>query len=245
MLPLLELDVEECRVVDDDTAEQPVELLVVDAVRPLDLAVEARSGWLDVDMPNAAIEYMPMEGGLELCAVVGLNELYAKGQPLQDVIDELNGGLLVEPVVDLEDPEPSAVVDCRVLVVPLAGAGERGYELDVDLDTVARLRFLIALPAILVPLVSLRAGQAIEAEAPEDSPDPTGADGDVVVALQIHRDPLRPEMVVLPKIGDLADHLLPGGVWAGVRALGTVPQTIVAELSIALEPDVKQALLIP
>jgi hypothetical protein len=44
MLPLLELDVEECGVVDDDTVEQPVELLIVDAVRPLELACIGLSG---------------------------------------------------------------------------------------------------------------------------------------------------------------------------------------------------------
>jgi len=40
VLPLLELDVEDLRVVDDLAGEHAVELLIVDAMRTLDLAVE-------------------------------------------------------------------------------------------------------------------------------------------------------------------------------------------------------------
>ena len=40
-LPLLELGVEQRRVIDHDAGEHAVELIVVDAVRPFHLAVEA------------------------------------------------------------------------------------------------------------------------------------------------------------------------------------------------------------
>jgi hypothetical protein len=63
---------------------------------------------------------------------------------------------------------------------------------------VPRLLLLVPLPPSLVSLVALRAGQAVEAHAFEDSPDPGVGDLDVVVALEIHRDLGWPEVVVLP-----------------------------------------------
>jgi hypothetical protein len=42
VLPFLELLVEEAGVVDDDPFEEPVELLFVDSMRSLDVAVQAR-----------------------------------------------------------------------------------------------------------------------------------------------------------------------------------------------------------
>ena len=45
-----------------------------------------------------------MEGSLELRPVVGLDDLDPEGKPVQDIVDELDGRLLVEPVVDPEDP---------------------------------------------------------------------------------------------------------------------------------------------
>ena len=53
VLPLLELGVEELGVVDDHPLQQPVELVIVDAVRTFDLAVEPRRGRLDVDVADA------------------------------------------------------------------------------------------------------------------------------------------------------------------------------------------------
>src|SRR5829696_9720123 len=53
VFPLLELVVEELGVVDHDPVQQAVELLGVDAVGALDLAVESRRAGLDVDMADA------------------------------------------------------------------------------------------------------------------------------------------------------------------------------------------------
>jgi hypothetical protein len=53
VLPFLELVVEELGVVDHDTLEEPGELLGVDAMGALDLAVEPRGAGLDVDMAGA------------------------------------------------------------------------------------------------------------------------------------------------------------------------------------------------
>jgi hypothetical protein len=58
-----------------------------------------------------------VEQGLELRAVVGLDDLDPERQPLQHVVDELDGRLLVELGVDAQDPEVGAVVDRGELVV--------------------------------------------------------------------------------------------------------------------------------
>ena len=65
-----------------------------------------------------------MEAGLELTSVVGLDRLDLEGQPVEDQVDELDSCLLVEPLMDPQHPKAGAVINCRVLVEPLA-AGER------------------------------------------------------------------------------------------------------------------------
>jgi hypothetical protein len=130
----------------------------------------------------------------------------------------LDRGLLVQSVVDPQDPETGAIVDGGELVVALPGSLQRGDELDVDLDPVPGQRLLVALPTLGVALVALGGGQPAHAEAPQDVPGPRGADGDVVVPPQVHRDLVRSEVVALPQVDDLADHLGPGGSRAVVRS---------------------------
>jgi hypothetical protein len=103
---------------------------------------------LDVGVADAAVEDVPVEGGLEFCAVVGLDDLDWEGQLLEDVVDEADRGGLVEPVVDAQDPQPDAVVDRGELVVLAPHAGDGGDELHIDLDPVAGLRLLIPLPPV-------------------------------------------------------------------------------------------------
>src|SRR5712691_8926832 len=155
-LPLVELGIEEFGVVDNLAGEQPIELFVVDAMRPLDLTVQPRRRWSDVDVLNAFVEQVPMEAGLELGSVVGLDLQDVEGQLLDDIVDELDRGLLIQALVDPQDPQTSAVIDGGVLVVLLALSLDRLDELDVDLNGVARLLLLVALPAFRVTLVALR-----------------------------------------------------------------------------------------
>ena len=160
---------------------------------------------------------------LELGAVVGLDDLDPERELLEDVVEELDRGLLVVAGVDPQHPDAGAVVDRGVLVVLLAGAGQRFDELHVDLDPMAGQRLLVALPAVGVALVALRCRQPVELEALEDPPDRRVADLDVVVALQVHRDLQRPEVVVLAQVDDLADDLGLGRVRASAAALTTGP----------------------
>jgi hypothetical protein len=69
VLPLAELVVKELSVVDHHPVQEAVELLGVDSMRALDLAVEPGRSWLDVDMADALVQDMPVEAGAELGAV--------------------------------------------------------------------------------------------------------------------------------------------------------------------------------
>ena len=63
-----------------DTAlvQELVELLGIDAMRPLDLAVQMRRCRPDVDMANIQALDVPMKLRLKLGAVVGLQDVDAK-----------------------------------------------------------------------------------------------------------------------------------------------------------------------
>jgi len=75
VLPLQESIVEQLGVVDHDALEHPVELLRVDPVGPLDLAVQPRRRRLGVDVADPAIEGAVVELRLELGAVEFLTDV--------------------------------------------------------------------------------------------------------------------------------------------------------------------------
>src|SRR6266849_5999512 len=62
VLPLAEALVEDAGVVDHDAIEHPVELLGVDTVGAFDLAVQPRGGGPDVDVADAAVKHVVVEG---------------------------------------------------------------------------------------------------------------------------------------------------------------------------------------
>ena len=103
-LPLVDLGVEELGVVYDLAGEEPIELLVVDAMRALDFAVEPRRRWSNVDVLDAFVEQVLMEASLKLGSVVGLDLHNIERQLLDDVVDELDRGLLIQALVDPQDP---------------------------------------------------------------------------------------------------------------------------------------------
>jgi hypothetical protein len=49
------------------------------------------------------VEYVVVELGSELATVVGLDHLHLKRKSGQQVVEELDGGLLIAPRVNLED----------------------------------------------------------------------------------------------------------------------------------------------
>ena len=102
--------------------------------------------------------------GSELSSVVGLDHLDSEGQFGEEIVEELDGGLLVAFRVDAQHPEPGAVVDGGELVETFPSPSDRGDELDVDLDGVAGLEFLIAFPPFLIGLVFLGDGQPVQVD---------------------------------------------------------------------------------
>jgi hypothetical protein len=95
---------------------------------------------------------------------------------------------------------------------------------------------LVALPAPVVALVALGGGQPVQLQPLQDPPHAGGADLDLVVALAVHRDPGRPEVVVLAQVEDLADDLGAGGLRADLGAVGAVPEPVQAVGVVAALP---------
>ena len=92
-------------------------------------------------------------------------------------------------------------------MVLAAGASSGTEELDVDLDPMPREGPLVTLPAIDVAAVALRPRQPAHIEALEDAPDARGADRDVVIAREVHRDLVGTGVLGAAQVDDLAHHL--------------------------------------
>jgi len=90
-----------------------------------------------------------------------------------------------------------------------------------------------------VALVALGGREAVEVQALEDAPHARGADLDVVVALEVHGDLGRAEVVVLAQVDDLAHDLGPGGVGAEVGPVRAVPEPVQAVGVVAAFPGVE------
>jgi hypothetical protein len=81
ILPLFQLLVEELNVVRNPVAiEELVELLIVDPMGSFDLAVQMWCPRPNVHVTDVAFFEMPVEVGLEFGAIVGLNDVDAKGK---------------------------------------------------------------------------------------------------------------------------------------------------------------------
>ena len=164
VLPLFELRVEEMNVVGNPVAiKELVELLVVDAMGSFDLAVEMWGPWPDVHVADVEFLEMPVEVGLKLGAIVRLDHLDAEGQAAEDIIDELDGRPLIAGLEDFQDADPGAIVDRGELIEPSAGARNPLEKLNVHLEAMARLRFLVTRPPVCVPPVLLIGGQPVHA----------------------------------------------------------------------------------
>src|SRR5688572_5482541 len=111
---------------------------------------------------------VPVEVGLELSAVVGLDDQDPERESPPYLVDELDRRRLVAAVVDLEHPDARAIVYGRELIQAAAGARDAFEELDVHLRPMAGLGFLVALPALLVGTMLLVRGQPAQAVTHED-----------------------------------------------------------------------------
>jgi len=148
---------------------------------------------------------------LELGTIVGLDHLDTERQLLQHVVEEPDRRDLVALVIDAQHPDTGAIVNGGVLVVLATGVTHPSQELHIDLDSKPGLRLLVSFPTLLVALVSLRGREPVHTETFEYPPHPRRGDSDVVVSLEIHRDLVWPEVVILAQIHDLANHF-----WIGL-----------------------------
>ena len=90
-------------------------------------------------MPHPLVGYVPVEQRLELVATVGADGVDPEWEPLNHVVDEVDGVLLGVPVVNLERADAGGVIDRRVLKPPDPSSAlcleiQEGY---VDLDVMA------------------------------------------------------------------------------------------------------------
>src|SRR5216683_909006 len=105
---------------DHDSFELPVELLVVDSVRPFGLPVEVGTPRPDVPMLNALIEHVPVELRPKLAAIVGLYTVHPEGELGEHLVHKRDCGKLRVALKDFEHPNPCTVINGRVLVVAAA-----------------------------------------------------------------------------------------------------------------------------
>lgn len=76
---------------------------------------------------------MPMELGLELGAVVGLDDVDAEREALPHFVDELDSPALIAAVVHLQDSNARAIIDRGELIEALARARDALEELHIEL----------------------------------------------------------------------------------------------------------------
>ena len=121
------------------------EFLLIGPVRPLDLAIQMWRSWLDIDMPNAEILTMPVEFGLELVAIIGLDSVNSEWKSLADVVNELDGVFLRMPIINLQGPGARGVIDGSILKAPdLFAIPVKSQELYIDLNPMAGDLLLIS-----------------------------------------------------------------------------------------------------
>jgi len=77
--------------------QELIKLLLIRAVRSLNLSVELGRPGLDVHVPHTQVLDMPMEFGLELMPSVGAYRVDSKGKLLDHIVCEGNGVLLIVP----------------------------------------------------------------------------------------------------------------------------------------------------
>lgn len=67
----------------------------------LKFAVKTRKTRFDVDMTNSQVFDMPVETSLELMIVIGSHGMDPKGKPLNHMVNELDGSLLIVKGIDV------------------------------------------------------------------------------------------------------------------------------------------------
>jgi hypothetical protein len=155
-------------------------------------------------------------------------------------LDEPHGRALIAGVVDLENADPGAVIDrCELIQAP-ARARNPLEELHVQLQPVPRLRLLVTLPACAVRPVLLIGREPRHAVPRQDAVHRGHRDRDLVEARQVRRDATCAEVVVLPQVEDLVDHLSRRRARRAMRRPRTIAQADVPVLDAPPFPFVER-----
>src|SRR5581483_2141797 len=190
-------------------------------------------------MADVALLKMPVEAGLELRPIVGLDDQDPKGEPPNNLIHKADRRSLVARIVDLEHPDARAIVDGSELVQTLLRAGDPLEELNVQLQAMPGLRLLVALPSASPGPMLLIGRQPVQAVANQDAVHRRACEAHLVKALQIISDPTWPKVIELSQVENFGDHLprsRPGGAQ---RYTGTITQSGFAVCPVSRSPFIK------
>jgi hypothetical protein len=120
-------------------------------------------------MPYPQIFDMPIESGLKLVAVIGSYGVDKEGKSLDNMVNKLDGRVLIMALVDLQGSDPCRIIDSRILetlqLLPL-WFFER-QELDINLNVMSWDLLLAALSLHRATLSI--AGESIQTLASQDT----------------------------------------------------------------------------
>jgi hypothetical protein len=157
-------------------------------------------------MADITFLQVPVEVGLELCAIVRLNHEHSEGKASDDLIHEADSCLLVAGIVDLEHTDARAVIDCRELIETSLRARDSLEEFHVDLQTVSGLWLLVSIPRAPCRLSLLIGRQAVHSITDQYPMHCGTCHVHVVEAMQVAGDASRTEPVALSQIQDLRNN---------------------------------------
>ena len=150
---------------------------------------------------------MGVEARLEFGAIVRLNHTDAERQAAPDFVEELDGRPLIAGVVDLEDPDPRAIVNRRELIEAGPGAWDPLEKLHVELQPVPGLGLLVALPSLARNSALAMGRQVIESVANQGAVHRGARDLELVKSSQVCGNPARPKVMALAQVKNLGDCL--------------------------------------
>ena len=184
-------------------------------------------------MPDVPLLQVPVEVGLELCSIVRLDCQHSEGQSTNHFIYETDGRLLIADIVDLQHSDARAVIDRRELVQAFLGQSDSFEEFHVDLQTMARLRLLIAIPGTSCWLTFQIGWQAIHSIPAQYAMHRRTGHVYLVEAMQIALDSGRSKSIALTQVEYLRYDRSGGCPRAMKGCPGSIAQT---RLTMALVP---------